>query len=164
MNHADRLVSARATVVSDRPSTVPVDVHRAFLLWLTAVAAGVAEVLVRVVASLDAPTAGQLVVRAGIYVLVVGLIAGLRTGRNLFRIILAVLLGIVGTFSLVFEPAWWLLAGNSVVAFLGGADGATLLIVLTRIAHLVAVVGAMVLMFRPNANAFFRRNKTQRSR
>ncbi len=65
------------------------------------------------------------------------------------------LLGGVGTLSLVIEPLSWLLAGGSPTAFLTTADGPALLVAGLRVVHLVAVLTALVLMFRPRANAFF---------
>lgn len=136
-------------------TTVPVPVRLSMLGWLTAVAAGVAEALVRIVLP-DPPTPGQLTARFAIYAVIVALVLALRTGRNAVRWALAVLLGGFGTVSLVIEPLSWLLAGGSPTAFLTTADGSTLLVTGLRIVHLVAVLAALILMFRPRANEFFR--------
>lgn len=136
-------------------TTVPVQVRLSILGWLTAVAAGVAEALVRIVLP-DPPTPGQLAARFAIYSVIVALMLALRTGRNVVRWALAVLLGGVGTVSLVIEPLSWLLAGGSPAAFFTSADGPTLLVTGLRVVHLLAVLAALVLMFRPRANAFFR--------
>ena len=95
-------------------------------------------------------------VRFAIYTVVVALVLALRTGRNAVRWALALLLGGVGMLSLVVEPLAWVLAGGSPATFLAGADGATRLITGLRLAHVAAVLAALVLMFRPRANAFFR--------
>jgi hypothetical protein len=137
-------------------TAVPVPVRLSVLGWLTAVTAGVLEALVRIVLP-DSPTPGQLAARFAIYAVVVVLVLALRTGRNAIRWVLAVLLGGIGTLSLVVEPLSWLLVGGSPAAFLATADGPTLLIVGLRVAHLIAVFAALVLMFRPRANLFFRR-------
>ena len=79
----------------------------------------------------------------------------LPRGRNTVRWTLAVLLGVVGTASLVVEPLTWLATGASPVAYLADAGVPDLAVVVLRIVHLVAVVVALVLMFRPEANAFF---------
>lgn len=134
---------------------VPVPVRLSVMGWLTAITAGVLETLVRIVLP-DPPTPGQLAARFAIYTVVVALVLALRTGRNAIRWALAVLLGGIGTLSLVMEPLSWLLAGGSPAEFLATADGPTLLIVALRVAHLVAVFAALVLMFRPRANVFFR--------
>jgi hypothetical protein len=57
---------------------------------------------------------------------------------------------------LIIEPLSWLLAGGSPTAWLATADGPTLLVAGLRVAHLVAVLAALILMFQPRANAFFR--------
>jgi hypothetical protein len=68
----------------------------------------------------------------------------------------AVLLGGFGTASLVIEPVSWLLAGGSAGLFLVTAETPALVAAVLRMAHLVAVFSALVLMFRPAANAWFR--------
>ncbi len=94
---------------TDSAAAVPVPVRLSVLGWLTAVAAGAVEALVRMVLP-DPPTPGQLAGRFAIYAVVVALVLALRTGRNAVRWALAVLLGGVGTLSLVIEPLSWLLA------------------------------------------------------
>lgn len=133
---------------------VPRPVRAAVVVWLAAVGAGVAETLVHL-ATPDAPGPGALVVRAGVYAVVVVLVLSLRTGRDAVRWTLAVLLGVVGTLSLVLEPVTWLAAGGSPVEYLAGAGAADLAIVVLRLGHLALVAAALVLMFRPAANAFF---------
>lgn len=145
----------RTPAATTIPTAVPAAVRLAVLAWLVAVGAGVAEALVRTVLP-DAPTPGQLVVRFAIYTVVVALVLALRTGRNAVRWALALLLGGVGMLSLVVEPLAWVIAGGSPATFLAGADGATRLITGLRLAHVAAVLAALVLMFRPRANAFFR--------
>ena len=66
------------------------------------------------------------------------------------------LIGGVGTLSLIVEPVRWLAAGGSPAAYLAAADGSTLLIVGLRTAHLVAVLVALIAMFHPRVNAYFR--------
>jgi hypothetical protein len=138
---------------------VPRPLRAAVVVWLAAVGAGVAETLVHL-ASSAAPGPGALVVRAAIYAVVVALVLSLRTGRDLVRWSLALLLGVVGTLSLVVEPATWLAAGGSPVEYLAGAGAADLAIVALRLGHLACVAVALVLMFRPAANAFFRPRET----
>lgn len=134
---------------------VPGAVRLAVAGWLGAILLGIAEALVRL-ALPDPPSAGQLAVRFGMYLLLSGLVLSLLTGHNAARWTVALLLGGVGTFSLLVEPAAWLLAGGSALAYLTAADGPALLIVALRSAHVAAVLAALVLMFRPAANAFFR--------
>ncbi|WP_433784298.1 hypothetical protein ACQPX6_29250 [Actinomycetospora sp. CA-101289] len=144
-----------ASSVPSAPS-VPRPVRAAVVVWLAAVGAGVAETLVHLTGP-DAPGPGAVAVRAAVYAVVVALVLALRTGRDAVRWSLALLLGVVGTASLVVEPLTWLAAGGSPVEYLAGAGVADLAIVALRVLHLATVAVALVLMFRPAANAFFRR-------
>jgi hypothetical protein len=135
--------------------TVPRPVHLAVTAWLTAIGAGVVETLVRL-AMPDPPTGREVAVRSAIYAALALLALALRTGRPAVRIVLTVLLGGFGLLSLLVEPAGWVLAGGSVVAFLGAADVLTWVVVLVRALHVGAVVVALVAMYRPAANAYFR--------
>jgi hypothetical protein len=141
------------TTTAARP--VPGTVSLSVLLWLAAVGAGAAEALVHLFTPV-APTLPALAARFGVYAVLTVLVLALRTGRNAVRWALAVLLGGIGTLSLVVEPVTWLLAGGSPAAFLAAADVPTLVAAGLRVAHVVAVVSALVLMFRPSANAWFR--------
>jgi hypothetical protein len=132
----------------------PPAVQLSVLLWLGAIGAGVAEALVHLLLP-DPPTVGRLAARFGIYAVLGVLVLALRTGRNSVRWAVAVLLGGIGTISLVVEPVSWLLAGGSPGLFLVTADAPVLVAAGLRIAHLVAVLSALVLMFRPAANAWF---------
>ncbi len=144
------------------PATVPTTVRWSVAGWLAAVGAGVAEALVHL-ALPEPPSTGALAVRAGIYALVVVLVLALTTGRGAVRWTLAILLGGIGTLSLVVEPVSWLLAGGSPAAFLVDADGPTLLVAGLRAVHLMAVLVSLALMFTPASNAFFRSRRTARA-
>jgi hypothetical protein len=135
--------------------TAPATVQLSVLLWLGAIGAGVAEALVHLLLP-EPPTATQLAARFGIYAVLTVLVLALRTGRNAVRWTVAALLGGFGTLSLVIEPVSWMLAGGSPGLFLVTADAPALVAAGLRIAHLVAVFSALVLMFRPAANAWFR--------
>jgi len=135
--------------------TVPDPVRLAVAAWLTAIGAGVGETLVRL-ALPDAPTGTELAVRSAIYAGLALLVLALRSGRNAVRLVLTVLLGGLGLLSLLGEPASWLLGGGSVLAFLGATDLMTWTIVLIRVLHVGAVLVALVAMYRPAANAYFR--------
>jgi hypothetical protein len=133
----------------------PPVVQLSVLLWLAAIGAGVAEALVHLLLP-DPPTVGGLAARFGLYAVLGVLVLALGTGRNPVRWTVAVLLGGFGTISLVVEPMSWLLAGGSPGLFLVTADAPALVAACLRVAHLVAVFSALVLMFRPAANAWFR--------
>jgi hypothetical protein len=134
---------------------VPAPVRLSVRLWLGAIAAGAAEALVWLVQP-EPPTPTQLGVRFAIYTALVVLVLALHTGRAPVRWAVAGLLGGIGSLSLVIEPLTWLGAGGSPAAFLAAADAPTLMIVILRVLHIAAVVGAMVALFRPEANAFYR--------
>jgi hypothetical protein len=144
---------------SDRArAAVPAPVRFAVLAWLVAIGAGVGETLVRL-ALPDGPTGTELAVRATLYAGLALLVLALRTGRRAARWAVTLLLGVLGLLSLVMEPAAWVLAGGSVPAYLAAADTATWLIVLLRGLHVVAVLAALVALYQPAANAFFRRRR-----
>ncbi len=140
----------------------PRDVHVAFLLWLTAIAAGVAETVIHVIDALSASSNSgtsimvSVAIRLAIYSVLVYVMTQMRLGKNWARLVLAVLLGVFGTLSLVIGPISWLAEGNSLGALLAGADLLFILVASTRALHLASVAAALVLMFRPAANSYFR--------
>ncbi|MET9342611.1 hypothetical protein [Nonomuraea sp. NPDC003804] len=145
--------------------TLPASVKASSTLWFAAVGAGAFEAALAVGQALSAGTpfsalAGGLAFRLAVFAGAVALAASLRRGHNWARIALALTLGVFGTLSLVIEPVRWLLAGNSVADFYASAGPLTYVFTLSRVLHLAAVLGAMVLMFSTDANAYFR----QRSR
>ncbi|MEU9103413.1 hypothetical protein AB0D54_03435 [Streptomyces xanthophaeus] len=141
----------------------PPAVRTAFMLWLTAVAAGAFEaslMLGRLVAAGEATAAGVapgLAVRLTVFTVAVLVAVRMRRGGGWARIGLAVGLGGFGTASLVVEPLRYLLDGGSAAAALSGADALDLVFGASRVLHLAAVLTAVVLMFRPASNAYFRR-------
>jgi len=143
---------------SPRPG-VPGAVRTAFLLWLVAVGAGVAETVVRVGDSLAAGAGtgvGGVVIRAVVYTAVIYVATRMRAGKRWARDTLAVGLGVVGTLSLVIDPISWLAAGNSPGEVFADADLLFAFVAPIRVVHLAAVVGALVYMYRPAAGAYFR--------
>jgi hypothetical protein len=75
-----------------------------------------------------------------------------------------VLLGVIGTLSLVIDPISWLAEGNSLSEVFKEADLLFFLIAPIRIVHLAAVIAALVLMFLPAANTYFRVARSARRR
>lgn len=142
---------------------VPGTVRAAVRWWFAALAAGLFEMAV-VVAGFTgsyAELATGVGIRLAIYAAVVWVVFRMRNGRsarvrNLARFTLAVMLGGIGTVSLVYEPVGWLAAGNSWWDALTGADVLFVLTAASRAAHLVAVAAATVLMFLPASNRYFR--------
>ncbi len=162
-----------ALKLSPRPG-VPKEVQASFLLWLTAVAAGVLETIIRVIDSLsagsgsggeaDAAISGVFI-RTIVYVVVVYVIAQMRLGKRWARLTLAVLLGVIGTLSLVIDPISWLAGSNSLREVFAEADLLFAFVAPIRAVHLAAVISALVFMFLPAANNFFRvaRSATRRT-
>jgi hypothetical protein len=147
-------------------------VQASFLLWLTAVAAGVLETIIRIIDALAMGLASGsggetdvtgvisgVVIRMIVYTLVVYIITQMRLGKRWARITLAVLLGGIGTLSLVIDPISWLAGGNSLSDVFTEADLLILLIAPIRTIHLAAVIAALVLMFLPSANTYFRTSR-----
>jgi hypothetical protein len=135
---------------------VPREVQASFVLWLTAVGAGVVETAIRAVYSLGGgPESNGLLVRAAVYAVALFVIFRMRRGKGWARIALAVLLGGVGSLSLVVDPISWLAAGHSLGDFFAQADLLFVLVAPIRAVHLAAVVAALVLMFLPAANVYF---------
>jgi hypothetical protein len=144
-------------------------VQASFLLWLTAVAAGILETSIRVIDTFAmnwasggsgetdlTGTISGVLIRLIVYTLVVYVITRMRLGNRWARLSLAVLLGGIGTLSLVIDPISWLAAGNSLSEVFTEADLLFFLIAPIRTVHLGAVIGALVLMFLPAANTYFR--------
>ncbi|MGW5648122.1 hypothetical protein ACWEV3_23955 [Saccharopolyspora sp. NPDC003752] len=112
--------------------------------------AGVVETLIHVV---QAPT-GPLLLQAAVRMLIyAALVLRLRSGQNWVRFVLAVLLGGIGMLSMVGPPLVSALTGGGIAA---PADAWQLAFLLVRALHVIAVAGALVAMFRPSANRFFR--------
>jgi hypothetical protein len=156
-----------------QPPGVPKAVQASFVLWLSAVAAGVLETIIRII---DASAMGfasgsggetdvtgvisGVVIRAIVYTLVVYIITRMRLGKRWARLTLAVLLGAIGTLSLVIDPITWLAGGNSLSEVFTEADLLFFLIAPIRIVHLAAVIAALALMFLPAANTYFRGSRS----
>ena len=156
----------KALKLSPRPG-VPREVQASFLLWLTAVGAGVVETIIRVInASLmasgsrgEAGATGEIssvVIRVIVYTVAVYTIAQMRLGKRWARLTLAALLGVIGTLSLVIDPISWLAGGNSLSEVFTQADLLFVFIAPIRVVHLIAVIAALVFMFLPAANTYFR--------
>ena len=144
-----------------RPA-LPREVQASFLLWLTAVAAGVVETIIRFIYSLSWGYGGGeadvpgIVIRVIVYTVVIYIIAQMRLGKTWARTTLAVLLGGIGTLSLVIDPILWLAAGNALREVFAQANLLFYMVAPIRAVHLAAVIAALVFMFLPAANTYFR--------
>jgi hypothetical protein len=165
---SDAATGAAAFELSPPPG-VPKEVQASFLLWLTAVAAGILETIIRVIDTFAmgwasggggetdlTGTISGVLIRLIVYTLVVYVTTRMRLGNRWARLSLAVLLGGIGTLSLVIDPISWLAAGNSLSEVFTEADLLFFVIAPIRTVHLGAVIGALVLMFLPAANTYFR--------
>jgi hypothetical protein len=149
-------MSVKAFKLSPRPG-VPREVRVSFLLWLTAVAMGVVETVIRVLYSLSGgPDSSGLLIRVVVYTAAVYVIAQMCSGKGWARLTLAVLLGGIGTLSLVVDPISWLAAGNSLGEVFAQSDPLFYFVAPIRAVHLAAVIAALVFMFLPAANTYFR--------
>jgi hypothetical protein len=150
-----------ALKLSPRPA-VPREVQASFLLWLTAVAAGVVETIIRVIYSLTVGSGGGeaevtgVVIRVIVYSVVIYIIAQMRLRKRWARTTLVVLLGGIGTLSLVIDPISWLAGGNALREVFAQANLLFYMVAPIRAVHLAAVVTALVFMFLPAANTYFR--------
>ncbi|SDK51027.1 hypothetical protein [Nonomuraea jiangxiensis] len=144
------------------PNDIPPVVSAAAMLWFVAVGLGVTETALVVTQELTAGTSTlaellpQVGLRLAVFAGAVFLTLRLRHGKNWARWTLAGTLGVFGTLSLVVGPIQWLLDGGSIAAAVAGADAMGLAFAASRILHVLAVLGAMALMFQPRANACFR--------
>ncbi|MEV0136090.1 hypothetical protein AB0H83_47590 [Dactylosporangium sp. NPDC050688] len=135
----------------------PVAVRAAAGLWIAAVALGAGETVI-VVGSSQAGgnvLAGVLF-RGAVYAAAILTTLRMRAGRRWARLALALVLGIVGTLSLVVEPISWLADGNSLSAATAGADLTWWAVAAARALHVAAVWAAVPLMFTARANAYFK--------
>jgi hypothetical protein len=169
---SDAATGAAAFKLSPPPG-VPKAVQASFLLWLTAVAAGVLEMIIRIIDALamgwalgsggETDVTGVIsgvVIRVIVYTLVIYIVTRMRLGKRWARLTLAVLLGVIGTLSLVIDPILWLAGGNSLSEVFTEANLLFFLIAPIRTVHLAAVIAALVLMFLPAANTYFRGSRS----
>jgi hypothetical protein len=172
-SHSSDAATGVAAFKLGQPPGVPKEVQASFLLWLTAVAAGVLETLIRIIDTLamgwasgsgaETDVTGVIsgvIIRVIVYTLVVYIITRMRLGKRWARLTLAVLLGVIGTLSLVMDPLSWLAGGNSLSDVFTEADLLFFLIAPIRTVHLAAVVAALLLMFLPSANSYFRGSRS----
>jgi hypothetical protein len=168
---SDAAMGMAAFKVSPPPG-VPKEVQASFLLWLTAVAAGVLETIIRVIDALamgfasgsggETDVTGVIsgvVIRVIVYTLVVYIITRMRLGKRWARLILAVLLGGIGTLSLVIDPILWLAGGNTLSEIITESNLLFFVIAPIRTIHLAAVIAALVLTFLPAAKTYFRTSR-----
>jgi len=150
-----------ANTVAPRPAVIPAVIAVAFILWLGAVATAIVEVLVRFAIEPAGFTAAiadsglEIPVRLTAYAILIALALLMRARRNFARHLLTLIFGGLGLFSLLVEPVQWVMAGGDGAALLCTGVGATWAMIVSRIAHILCVVAAIVLGYTPPANAWF---------
>ncbi len=143
------------------PPPAPRVVRRAHHLWLLAVLAGVLETGLALADAYLGPgidggaLVAQLVIRSAVFGVAVFLAFRMRTGSNAARWALTALLGVLGLASLLVGPVQWIAAGHGLSDLQFTALG--WVFAASRLAHIVAVVLAVILMFTPPANRWFQR-------
>ncbi|MER7585363.1 hypothetical protein [Kitasatospora sp. NPDC097691] len=154
--------TATATATPHEAALPPAPVRTAFALWVTAVAAGAFETVLavgRMLADSSASGAGiamGLAVRLPVFTAALLVARQMRRGRGWARITLALGLGVLGTASMVLQPIQALAQGRSLSWELAQAGPIDLAFGASRALHVGSVLTAVVLMFLPAANAFFR--------
>ncbi|MDY7102847.1 MAG: hypothetical protein S0880_16825 [Actinomycetota bacterium] len=153
----DRLGEAPATGAR-RPSAPPRALQVSVLLWMVAIASGIAETILAVPQraaegggdGLLAGSAIRMLVLVTMAFVVAELIDGHRSARSLLAVVLGGL-----TLASLSGPLAWLLGGDPIGAAIADASIAELVTALFRAVHLGATAAAIVAMYRPAANRFF---------
>ncbi|KAA0022035.1 hypothetical protein [Antrihabitans cavernicola] len=137
----------------------PPSVDRAYIALGIALLAGVTEAVLRTAAQLEeqgvdiGSLATGLAIRVLIYLVVAAVMLRMRAGRRWARTALTVGLGTVGLVSLLVEPLAALLSANPV----GPVTLDAVAIGTARSVHVIAVIVALVSMYRRDARVYFRR-------
>ncbi|MBT2761154.1 hypothetical protein [Paenibacillus sp. ISL-20] len=146
-----------------KKDAAPLEVFQSFLLWIIAIGAGVFEMILAVIDSISSLTGAgivgiliQVAARTTMFAVLVYIMIRMLRGKNWARIALALFLGGFGTLSLIIDPIKWLLTGGSLWDAFAHADNISILFASSRTLHMIAVVAALVFMFRPAANRYFK--------
>jgi hypothetical protein len=151
---------------SVRVVSAPANVRMAFWLWIAAIVTAILELVFRFVDDsrglVDAVAASgpELALRFAAYALLLALATLMLRGGNIVRHLLIVIFGVFGTLSLVMEPIGWITDGGNVSEYLTDADWILWVIILSRIAHIIAVLGAVIFAYRGDSNAYFRGDRS----
>lgn len=146
---------------------VPHTVRLAFGLWMLAIATAMLEVGTRLAVDPRGPldallnSGEELTIRLSAFALLALLATLMMRGSNIARHALTLLYGGLGTFSLIVEPASWLIGGGNILTFAAEADPVTWIITASRIAHIAAVLGGVYFGYRREAGAYFAHRRTK---
>ncbi|MFD4355971.1 hypothetical protein ACFWPK_21610 [Nocardia sp. NPDC058519] len=135
----------------------PRAVHVAFGGLITALAAGVAEGLLRAVRGGDefGATATGLLPRLAIYLAVAGVALYMLNGSRVARALLTVGIGVVGLVSLIIEPLAVVLSTDDYTTLFDGMSPSSIVLAGCRTVHILAVVIAIPAMYTPAAHRWF---------
>ncbi|MFC8386646.1 hypothetical protein [Nocardia sp. NPDC057272] len=138
-------------------STRPRAVNVAFGGIVTALAAGVAEGLLRAVRGGDefGATATGLLPRLAIYLAVAGVALYMLNGSRVARALLTVGIGVVGLVSLIIEPLAVVLSTDDYATLFDGMSPSSTVLAGCRTVHILAVVLAIPAMYTPAAHRWF---------
>ncbi len=131
------------------PSTIPVSVQRAFLLWVAVIAVNILGTIAQTFVGLSADVGAAVGVGGAVVGGLIGVYFALqfRGGRNWARIVLTVLTGLALLGSL-----FGLLGAFVLLAL---APAAAVLALVVSVAVIAGCVVALVLAWKPEANAYF---------
>ncbi|MFD4461152.1 hypothetical protein [Nocardia sp. NPDC058480] len=137
--------------------TRPRAVNVAFGGLITALAAGVAEGLLRAVRGGDefGATATGLLPRLAIYLAVAGVALYMWNGSRVARAVLTVGIGVVGLVSLIIEPLAVVLSTDDYTTLFDGMSDSSIVLASCRTVHILAVAIAIPAMYTPAAHRWF---------
>lgn len=95
-----------------------------------------------------------IAIRLLIYAAVLAAIVLFARGRNWARLILLFGLGVVGMLSLIIDPAIWIFSDSDLGAFIAEMDAQLAVITGSRIAHIAAVIVAVVAMIQRSTRQY----------
>lgn len=98
----------------------------------------------------------ELAPRLAVYGLVGAVVLWFHSGHRWAHWALLLGVGVVGTASLVVEPVLWAGSGSDVGATLMGMSAGEWVAAVARVAHVAAVLAAVVLMLRPRTWRYVR--------
>lgn len=141
-------------------TTRPRAVNVAFGGLVTALAAGVAEGLLRAARGGDefGATAAGLLPRLAIYLAVAGVALYMLNGSRVARALLTVGIGAVGLVSLIIEPLAVVLSTDDYPTLFDGMSPSSTVLAGCRTVHILAVVIAIPAMYTPAAHRWFTRH------
>lgn len=141
--------------IAIRGERPPRAVRMAVGALLTALATGIVEMIAQLWPIPLGDSLAAVAIRLLIYVSVLVVIAFFARGRNWARLVLLFGLGVVGMLSLLIDPVMWMLRDPDLGAFLAGMDAQLAVITGSRIAHITAVIVAVVAMIVPTTRRYY---------